>query len=404
MRIPFILILTLAPPFLFAQKKLLRQAASLETKGQYELAAGKYQEVLYRNATLEDALNGLKRTSQKVIDQKLSDYFLVRNSGEVAEAIEIFDDVIQKQAELNYFNISIDIPSYYYKDYEEDKKRLQEKSKTIVNSEKAEQKAEKYAKAVSLFTQENLIEAWKIFNSIKGYKESSEYLKKIETQSKRFSIIPSIKNQFSHEETLRNALLSELFKLDNPLIKIIDRENLDQLIEEQKLGLTGLLDEKSAADLGKILGVELMLITRLLNYNLVEGDKTTQIKTAYTASINNNVRDYYPISYQEHYQKSSLEVSFQYQLIDVATAEILVADILYEGVEYETNYASSNGDPNTLYPSNGTHIYTKGKERDAFLALFTMSVEPLSKKEMDITIQKSLAKKVAVSLDNHFRK
>ena len=403
MRIFYILLFILLTVSLSAQKKLLKQAASLESKGQYGLASEKYREVLYRNATLEDATNGLKRTSQKVVDQQLSDYFIARNAGELVKAIEIFEDVLQKQEELKYFNVSIDIPSYYFKDYEKDKEKSEEKSQTIAEAESFGRKEEKYAKAVNLFGQKRLVEAWRIFNSISRFKDSSDYLKRIESYAKRLSITPSIKNQFSSEETLRNSLLSEFFKLDNPLIKIIDRENLDQLIEEQKLGLSGLLDEKSASDLGKLLGVEMMLITRLLNYNLEQGDKTNQTKTAYTASINNNIRDYHPVSYLEHYQKNSLEVSFQYQLIDVATAEILIADIIYEKVEDEVNYATYQGDPTALYPSNGTHIFTKGKERDAFQALFSTPTKPLSKKEMDITIQKSLAKKVADSLDKYFK-
>ncbi|MEO1253923.1 MAG: CsgG/HfaB family protein [Bacteroidota bacterium] len=403
MRTVYISLLILIATSLSAQKKLYKQAVALESAEQYEMAIEKYKEVLYKNASHLEAKDGLKRSAQKIIDQKLSDYFIARNSDELGEAVKLFDEVIHTRKELEYFKVSIDIPSYYYKDYEADKNKLEEGAQTEKSLVKEEAKQEKYEQAVQLFDQSDWVGAWKIFDKLKGYEDSNDYLQKIEAKAKRISIVAHAKNQFSKEETLRNSLLSELFKLKNPLIKVINRDNLDQLIEEQKLGLSGLIDEKSAADLGRILGVENMLITRVLNYNMVEGTRTSQNKTAYTASINENIKDYYPVTYQEYFQQSELEVSFQYQLIDVSTAEILMSKIIYEKAEDQLNYAVYQGDPNSLYPSDGSHIYTKGKERDAFLSLFGARNQPLTKKEMDVEVQRSLAKKVAISLDNYFK-
>jgi len=398
---PLILLIIAAP--LSAQKKQLKQARALEANQQYELAIERYKDLLHKNASNVDAKAGFRRMAQKVADNQLSNYFIARNSGDIQKAVGLFEEVIHTQEEAEYFNVSIQIPSYYFEDYEEDKKRLKEALRTDKIREEHDAKEHTYENAIQLFNQGDWISASEIFRSLNGFKDTDVYLKKIKSSAKRLAIVASKRNQFSNEETLRNTLLSELLKLNNPLVSVINRNNLDELIEEQKLGLSGLLDEGSVADLGKILGVEWMVITRILNYNLIEGDKRSQVKTAYVARVNNNLKDYYPVSYYESSQQGRLEVSFQYQLIDVATAEILMADIIYEVIEDDLYYATYQGDPNTLFPSNGTHIYTKGKERKTFLSLFNAPSQLMSKKDLDIEVQKLLAKKVAISLDNFLR-
>ena len=393
----------------YAQKKLLRQASELEISEQHVLASEKYREVLYKNARNMEALAGLKRTSQKVVDDKLSAYFINRNSGETEAAVRTFDDILHYREELKYFNVSINIPSYYYTDYEEDKKQLANHQE----AKKDEILDEQYLEAVSLFEQAKWIDAWKIFSAIRSYKEASSYLIKIESKAIRISIAENNKNRLSSEDVMRSKLQSEIFKLNNPLIRIISRDNLDQVIEEQKLGLSGLFDEQTVAELGKLLGVDMMLLTRVLNVYVEEPVISTQNKTAYISSsqqvydpvtqTTNSKLDYFPVTYQEHITQGRSEISFQYQLINVTTAEVLTAEVINESEAINFTSGTYNGDPNTLYPSNGTSIFTKGKERDAFLALFSKNQRTPSKRELEIKLQRTLAKRVAESLDHYFR-
>lgn len=410
----FLIFLMLAGFHTQAQKKLLRKASILESSGQYELSAEKYKEVLYKNAAQMEALAGLERTAQKIVDEKLTTYFIARNEGDLENAVKEFESVLQYQKELKYFNLAAKIPSYYYQDYEADKQRLKNEV-TLKEAKLENEEAEKkYTEAISLFKQAKWVDAWQIFSIVDPYKESSNYLDKIRERAVRIAIVENGQNKLSKEEKLRSNLLTEIIRLENPLIRIFNRENLDQLIDEQKLGLTGLLDEQSAADLGKIMGVEMMLLTRVLNYNLSDGINSSQNKTAYKASqrrvydavtqTTNYVKDYLPITYQEYIVHRKLEVSFQYQLIDIATAEILTGNTIYETYETTVRYATYSGDPNTLYPSDGSVIYTKGRERANFLNLFTQKTTFPEPETMNIEMQKALSKKVAASLDDYFKK
>ncbi len=410
MKVYIFLVASIACLAALGQKKLIKQASVLESAGQFEQAAEKYQEVLHKNPTRIEAIDGLKRTSQKVVDKGLSNFFIAKNSKEHEKAIKVFEEVLYYQKELDYFNISVDIPSYYYEDYEAEKSGL----KTKQDASRNLQISNTYNRAVKSFENEEWIKAWELLAKTQGFKETSSYQKAIEEKATRISIVSNSKNQFSSEERFRGTLLVEIIKRKNPLIKVINRDNLDQLITEQKLGLSGLWDEQSVASLGKILGVEMMLLTRILNLEFVEGDKEIQNKTAYAASVRkvydpttqttNSVKDYHPVVYQEHHQPGSYRISLQYQLIDVSTAEIVDADVIYETYNSEIFYATYTGDPYTLFPSDGSSIYTKGEERNAFLSLFNSESQSTSKKQMEIEAQKKLSEKVAHSVDNYFKK
>lgn len=97
-------------------------------------------------------------------------------------------------------------------------------------------------------------------------------------------------------------------------------------------------------------------------------------------------------------------MSLQYQLIQVSTAEIRHADIIYQKVEVATHYATYQGDVNLLYPSNGQSIYIEGKEREEFLSLFLKDTTPPNESELRNEAQKKISIKVAQSLDNYFSK
>jgi len=48
--------------------------------------------------------------------------------------------------------------------------------------------------------------------------------------------------------------------------KVIDRENIEKIIKEQQLSITGLIDEKEAVEIGKLSGAEVVLIGSINEY------------------------------------------------------------------------------------------------------------------------------------------
>lgn len=62
------------------------------------------------------------------------------------------------------------------------------------------------------------------------------------------------------------------------IFSVVERSRLDQIMQEQKLGLTGLIDDNQAASLGKIMGVD-AIITGTISYS--HRDTLTKLENPY---------------------------------------------------------------------------------------------------------------------------
>jgi PBP1b-binding outer membrane lipoprotein LpoB len=77
-------------------------------------------------------------------------------------------------------------------------------------------------------------------------------------------------------EMIRRKLITKLVDLNQ--FKVLSRERLNELLDEQSLSLSGAIDEKSAVELGKLIGVDAFIdgyasiedSRFMLNLNLVE--------------------------------------------------------------------------------------------------------------------------------------
>jgi hypothetical protein len=50
---------------------------------------------------------------------------------------------------------------------------------------------------------------------------------------------------------------------------IVERSRVDQVLKEQGLGLTGAIDQSTAAEIGKILGVQGLIVGSVGNYKTI---------------------------------------------------------------------------------------------------------------------------------------
>ncbi|MEM9340926.1 MAG: CsgG/HfaB family protein [Bacteroidota bacterium] len=399
-----------------AQKKILKQAAAFETSQLYEQAAEMYMKALYQNATRPESIQGLTRTSQKVVDGMLSNYFVARNADDLVAATSQFETILAYQEKLTYFNIQAEIPSYHFRDYEQDKKQLFIDQADEEESETLEKLETLYDQGIRAFQNENWWESWQAFKKIEAlsgeYKDTKNYKKKIREKATPIAILPSNQNAFRSEKAFRSHLISELLRLNNPLIKLIEREHLEQVIEEQKLGLSGIIDEKSAAALGRLLGAKAVIIMQVVHQQFNEGQLVERAKTAYTSSekmVHNDIAqssrlitDYQPVAYRDFTKENTLLASLDYRLISTETAEILSSDLLRETYKDRIHYATFDGNPYALYHSDGQVIFKSGPERNAFLALFSDGGEMKSQNEMTYEVQRVLSERLASSIHNYF--
>lgn len=75
---------------------------------------------------------------------------------------------------------------------------------------------------------------------------------------KRVAVIPFECPDETIQSTATDVFMSEFLTLH--MFEVIERRQLDKVLEEQKLGLTGALDTDTIKNIGKILGVDAVVI------------------------------------------------------------------------------------------------------------------------------------------------
>ena len=106
---------------------------------------------------------------------------------------------------------------------------------------------------------------------------------------------------------MSDMLVTDLVKTGN--YRVIERDAIEKIMQEQKLGMTGMVTPQSAAQVGQLLGVEIAIIGSVTEFGHSKGDTGGRIK---------NIR--VGVSSQ------SATVGVDIRFIDVNTGEILTAE------------------------------------------------------------------------------
>ena len=130
----------------------------------------------------------------------------------------------------------------------------------------------------------------------------------------RVAILPfddgSIKHWWGNDwdvgKGVADELLTELFKMNS--FRLVEREQIERIIQEQNFGQKGRVDPKTAAKVGKILGVQYLIMGKVTEF------------TTDSESSSFNVK-----GYNLGLQTNTARVAIDARLIDTKTAEIKAA-------------------------------------------------------------------------------
>ena len=141
---------------------------------------------------------------------------------------------------------------------------------------------------------------------------------------------------------------------------MIDRTNYEQLLNEQKINLSGAVNESTASEAGKLLGVKWLLGGTLLSLTSEKGALSKQKKDGFKSfrvkKINEAGEEYYETQYKrtyyyEYQQRNAVTVSEQLKLTSLTTGEIEVSEIITKEAGDYIHYCTYDGDVSKLFPS-----------------------------------------------------
>jgi len=379
-------------------KSFSKKGEKLDAAGLYAEAADMYLQSAQRNPKNVDAKIGLKKTGQMLLNDKLSTFFKnIATGSDKGGAVAAYLDAVAYQERVKYAGVVIEIPDHYKTDFEK---------------VKGEHLIELYNEGQGLFEREEFAAAEKVFARIAklepNYKDASSlqdvaYLEPLYRTGKSeleagnyrksyaaFTKVMDKNSAYKDSKTLRQDALTQgqfivavlpftssdkgtamaskvqahamtaLIETNDPFLKVVDRENLDRILEEQRLSLSGVVDEQTAVKVGNLMGAHAVLMGNVVNYQEVPGQVRRSTKDGFEAyrveQLNKETGEKYyttkykPVRYSEFYQENKVVLSFNYRLVSLETGEVLVSKVAEKEAADHAYYATYDGNREALLP------------------------------------------------------
>ncbi len=206
---------------------------------------------------------------------------------------------------------------------------------------------------------------------VSGYKDSADlYERARKAGIKRIAIIPfedkSGKNgQYGAvAEEVIDGIVSEIMNDSSSIefLEIVSRDQLERVMAEQKLSLSGMIDEKSAVEAGKILGVHEILTGQITNITVSQErttDKTTKEKKRaivrtekyYDNKGKEQEKDIYGDVFANvtvYSRSAGASLSGSYKIVEVKTAKLKSTQSFKGTYEFKHEWATYTGDERAL--------------------------------------------------------
>lgn len=414
-------------------KSFAKKAGKLNEAGMYAEAADMYLQALQRNKNNVDAKIGMKQTGQKLLEDKLSIFFKSMAMGDAkGKAVSDYLDAKAYKEQVERLGVMLEIADHYKSDFEKVKgehlvdlynegqaflelqdfpsaeRKFSEIAKLepgykdasslqavaflepLYRNAKADLVSGKYRKAYDAFS--------KIMAKDAGFKDASTLQQECLTKAQySIAVLP-----FTGNESQKTAMakvqayaMTALTETKDPFLKIVDRENMERILEEQRLGLSGVVDEQTAVRVGNLMGAKAVLMGEIVDYRELAGKSRTSTKNGFESyrvtRTNAEGQKYFetkykPVKYNEILQTNQVVLSFSYRLVSLETGEVLVSKIVERTADDDLYYATYSGDKDALYPVANGVVDTGNSARSQLRSLLNAprEIKPISTLSVDV--------------------
>lgn len=428
-------------------KALTKKGQKLEEAGMSQEASNMYYTALRKKNSNVDAQIGMKKTGQAVMGEKLNKFSQARMSGNHKDAVYFYLEAENYLKKIQGVGVQLNIAEFFKSDFDE---------------EKVSYLDELYDKGSELMEAERYIEAEKLFSEISSldpnFKNTGElkdvaYLEPLYRHGmqaydlgnyrealQNFDQVIQRKADYKDAKSLKSEALSKgqftvavmpftnttntagldarlsayaleaLAGINDPFLKVVDRDHMQTILDEQRLGLTGVIDEQTAAKVGEIMGAKAIITGTILGYNTSSGKLRSATVPGYESyQVKKydevNQKYYYDtqfkkVNYKQYINNTAVSVSFQFKMISLETGEVLLTKIVEREMKDEINYASYNGNANNIFPeNNGTPNVSRAAKQN-LSELFSGRRELRSSNELSNDLMNDVGKTMTSEIKN----
>lgn len=381
-------------------QSLAKKGEKMNAAGHYTEAADYFFQALTRNRNNIRAKMGMIDTGQKVLNDHLDAFNRTNNMGDLHEAVNKYRAAEAYELKVRRLGVSLNIPEHYSKDYQRSKEIVLEELYTQATDLMAD---EQYAQAEEKFKEINELDP--NYRDTKGlsdvaycqplyiqgkvaldngaYRMSHDYFSQILNRTDNYkdtrvlqqeaidkgritvALVPfeNVTRMPNIEKRVSAYLLDDLSKIPDPFIRFVDRSDMDHILQEQQLSVSGIINDETATTVGELVGAQALITGKVLDYKEMRGKIQSETRKGYEGyqvkkrspetGVEYIETRYKPVQYTEYTAANSVMITFQYKLLSLETGEILVSRIVEREAKDGVNYAAFAGNTAMLYPATG---------------------------------------------------
>lgn len=382
-------------------KSLTKKGDKLADAGIHAEAVQYYIQALNRDRSTVEAQIGIRKSGNEVMSDYQSKFFKEYNNYSFHSAVYTYLEMEKFESRLKRFNADVTIPSQTTADFKIAKKKYLEAQFAKANQLMANEQFEsaeyiflEIKKIEPNYKGQDLEKLMEISKLEPPYRAGNKYLDLNKNRAAYFSFekVTEINvnykdSKFKLEEALDLAkypiailkfknytydrgaaekvsanMVNTLLGNKGPFLKILDRTNMDKVLNEQYLSMNGWVEGNGAVKTGALLGAKAVLSGKLLSVNKVQKAPQVKREKAYrkrTVKVynpetkKNDIRYEYDKVYYNNYKGyNEVVVSFQYILVSSESGEILLTGIEKGVIRSQVDYNAYTGNYKQLIPGN----------------------------------------------------
>jgi len=431
-------------------KSLSKKAAKMEAAGQYTAAADLYYQSLIKNSANTDALLGMKRTGEKVLRGYLQDFSKYAAAEDYKSAVYKYLDALDYQKTIRLVKVDLKIDPNYEQKYEEVKAEYIKreyndglKEMGIENFKAAEKHFNEvykfdqtykdvaelrniaylepyYRKAEAFKDDQQWRQAYNIYSKILSrvgdYKDTREHMQYVLKMGQITIAMASVKdNRYAiYSKNIKQYTMNAMMKANDPFIKIVDRDDIDKVLKEQEIALSGMAKDDGQVEVGEISTAKYVVIFDVTSYDVdeqplkkVRRKGFEQYREKYYSAEDEKYHyrtKYKTVYYYEYTAYRKVSITTSYKIVSLSTGELLSTDIITKSYESNVDYADYKGKKSYLYPEVEGSVNTSRSAYNQLQSKLKGNRKLATRGELTNKIYQVTSDEIARRVLNTFRK
>lgn len=418
-------------------KKMLKEAKVYEDGGLREQAYQAYSSVYDQHAKPE-ALVGMKRIAQSIMIEKFQKAQMECMRGNHEQALTYYDDAFAYANSKSHLQLEIPLSAeeqraqcksdYFDSLYDKAEKAvldenyieaqlliqklryLDRNNKKVEYLDLISQIYPKYNSGVKAMELELWRDAYDYFNEVckldADFKDVLKLREKCLNKAKyTIAYVPILKPDIDDaiESSVSAFVKQKVLALQSPFIELVERESLEEMLQEQMNSMNAAFDQNDVIEAGKLAGARYIITGELVMYEHKTSPQRGYEKKAY---LGNDVDDK-KVRYTEYRLGRGIDASFRYKILDAETGKIYASEVIPYIERDNVVWSDFEGDYTRLYPGEWKWQLINSKEdivlidqRDELMSQFTGRKGPITELEMRMKMMEEIGTKVAFAVKN----